>query len=179
MIRTLLAAAACLAALTPARADWTANVGYHNPYGSTYGLNALYWGQKIGFELGVGWVDVSAETNGNDPDEKKDEDGDGDVDQADEDERKRDAEARLVVAGEADLRYFLASGTVSPYLQGGFGLGFSAKAGEGDSGAGAGTGGGFAGLGLMLGSKSFHGYAALNLDGNQNPFFQAGIGLDI
>jgi hypothetical protein len=75
------------------------------------------------------------------------------------------------------LRYFLASGTVRPYLRGGFGLGFSAKAGGDDAGAGA--GGGFAALGLMLGSKSRHGYAALNLDGNQDPFFQTGIGLDI
>ena len=50
----VLAALAGLGASTPARADWTWNVGYQNPAGSTFGLNLLYLGTQWGIEFGVG-----------------------------------------------------------------------------------------------------------------------------
>lgn len=139
-----------------AKANWSLNIGYQNPVVATWGLNLLYLGNQFGFEAGVGWVDV-----------------DGQV--ADDDEEDR---ASVRVAGDVDLKYFFNSGGARAFIQGGFGVGFGAAAGDG-GGAGAGTGGGFAGIGLLVGSPSVYAYGSLNLNGSQDSFFQAGLGVDI
>ncbi len=148
---------------SPAAADWTWNVGYHNPAGSTVGLNLLYLGQTFGFEAGLGWLDVRA-----DSDDSKD-------DKVNSDDDKKTG-GSFAAAGDVNLKYFFGSGTFRPYAQAGVGVGLGARTG---SGAGASTGGGFAGLGLLIGSPSFYGYGAYNLDGSRNAFGQAGLGFDL
>lgn len=153
------------AAAGEARADWSLNFGYQNPIVSTYGLNFLYMGSQWCFETGIGWVDVNAKGDDDDDkdDSKKDDDG---------------ARASVHLAGDADVKYLFSSGTVKPFVQGGFGVGIGAAAGD-NSGASAGAGGGFAGLGLFIGGKSAYGYASFNGGGGGGTFVQAGLGFDI
>jgi hypothetical protein len=152
-----------------AEANWTANVGYQNPAVSTWGLNLFYIGQSWGFEAGIGWIDANAHVDDDD------DDGDGADDGSDDDD---DDKASVALAGDIDLKYFLTGGSARLFFQGGFGVGLGATAGD-DSGAGAGLGGGFAGLGVLLGSPSMYGYASFNVNGNDDTFVQAGLGVDI
>jgi hypothetical protein len=166
-------ALACLASLTlfaptSAFADWTLNLGYQNPAGSTYGLNFLYMGAKWAFEAGIGWVDAS--TTVDDDDDDKDDDKDGDKDD--------DDSASLALGGDIDLKYLFSSGSIRPFLQAGFGVGIGGRVGDG-SGASAGTGSGFGGAGLLVGSKSLYLYGSYNINGSDHSFVQAGLGFDI
>lgn len=140
--------------------DLTLNVGYHNPVDSTYGANLLWLGSSWGFEAGVGWVDVHDNTATN---------GKGE---------QTTKSTSFEAAGDLDLKYFFSGSGVRPYMQAGFGVGIGATAGSG-SGAGAGTGGGFAGLGLLLGSKTFYAYVSLDMDSSKNGFAQGGLGVGI
>ena len=154
LVKRLVGLACSLLLLaSPAVADWTWNVGYHNPAGSTVGLNLLYLGPTFGFEAGLGWIDVRADSD---------------------DDKKTDGS--FAAAGDVNLKYFVSSGKVRPYAQAGVAIGFGARTG---SGAGASTGGGFAGLGLLIGSPSFYGYGAYDLDGSRSAFVQAGLGFDL
>ena len=150
-----------------ALADWTLNVGYQNPAVSTVGVNFLYQGGRWGFETGIGWIDVDAQT-----------DSDKDDAEAETTEPKKGDQASVRVAGDVDVKYFFSSGGIRPFVQGGFGVGIGASAGD-DSGAGAGAGGGFGGLGLFFGSGTPYGYASFNAGGGGGTFLQAGVGVDI
>ena len=147
-----LALIALLVVAAPARGEWTANVGYHNPITATYGLNLLYLGRSWGFEAGIGWLDLYS---------SKDSSSD----------TKRHTSASVV--GDVNLKYFLTTGSVRPYLQGGFGAGVGAS----NSGAGASVGGGFAGIGVMLGSTSVYFYGSYTVDASHNNIAQGGLGV--
>jgi len=153
-------------ASSSAFANWTLNIGYQNPIVSTWGLNFLYLGSQWGVELGVGWIDANARIEDDDDDKNSEGSTSGESGEG----------ASLQIAGDIDVKYFFASGTARPFLQGGFGLGFDAESGEG---IGAGTGGGFFGVGILLGSPALHGYGAFNVNGSDDSFFQAGLGVDI
>ncbi len=169
-VHMLLAIAGFFAMAPDCFADWTLNVGYHNPRPATYGVNFLYIGTSWGFEAGIGWLDVNAEKSADDDD----------VDAKNgtaNDDAKDDGDASFAIAGDVDLKYFLASGGARPYLQFGIGAGFGA---DDDSGFDAGAGGPFGGIGLLAGSPSLYLYVAASVDGAANdPRLEAGIGFDL
>ena len=141
-----------------ASANWTLNLGYHNPPNSRYGINFLYFGAKFGFELGIGTGSIDAGTTEDDGDDEDD--------------------SVFVNAGGAiSVKWFLSKGTLTPYLQGGMGTSSSVSAGE-NSGAGANIGGPFLGIGILIGSPSLYVYGSFNIRDNSN-FIQAGLGFDI
>lgn len=147
-----------------AKADWTLNLGYHNPVYSHVGVNFLYWGSQWNFEVGLGWVDGNAR-------DAEDIDNDGDVD--------RGNQVSAAAAGDIDLKYRFSTGTFSPYIQAGFGASTSAELGH-DNGVNADLGGPFAGAGFFIGSKKFHVYVAGNyLIDHKDTQVQGGIGFDI
>lgn len=117
-----------LLASASARADWTWNVGYQNPAVSTFGFNLFYMGNPWGFEVGLGWIDVSSHKNDDSGDEIQPKEGDDGDDKS---------SAGIHLAGDADVKYMLSSGKFRPYVQGGFGLGIGA---ESDRGAAASAG---------------------------------------
>lgn len=43
----------------PAAADWTWNIGYHNPAGSVVGVNLLHFWNKWAFEIGAGYFNAA------------------------------------------------------------------------------------------------------------------------
>ncbi|MFW7380897.1 MAG: hypothetical protein ACOH5I_18925 [Oligoflexus sp.] len=159
---TMLMSAPCLA-------NWTFNLGYHNPPGSKVGVNFLYWSQPLMFEIGIGWIDVDSLDN-----EDTNEAGNNDATTEEE-----STDLRVAVAGALNVKYMLTSGGVRPYLQLGVGAGSYVQAGD-DTDLGAGIGGLYGGLGLMAGSPQFYAYASYNIHGNSNHnFAQFGIGFDI
>jgi hypothetical protein len=165
MMKRLLFALAtgglCLA--SPGYANWTLNLGYHNPMNADLGVNFLYWGSQWNFEVGIGWVDADAKAtdDANDTATEKDDDGVG-----------------LALAGDLNVKYRFMTGVFAPYVQVGIGAWTSAAVGD-QTDANADLGGPFAGIGLMLGKPNFYGYAAYNVDKNENDQVQAGIGFDI
>jgi len=140
----------------PATANWTANVGYQNPAGSTLGLNFLYFGQSWAFEWGIGWIDLKSKDNEDDDESDK---------------------TTLEVAGDIDLKYLFGGRSLRPYLQAGFGYGAGAAFGD-SSRAGVATGSGFGGIGVITADPGFYGYASYNLT-RSGSFIQAGLGVDI
>lgn len=158
----LFGLAASLGISSPARANWTLNLGYHNPLNSKIGFNFLYWGSQWNFEAGVGWLDADAEAD----------DDEGELD-------KDDDKVSVQAAGDIDIKYRFGSGGIAPYLQLGIGAGTGVEVGD-DTGGGVGLGGPFVGAGLFFGKPQFHGYAALNLmTESKDTEFQAGLGFDI
>lgn len=145
-----------------AAANWTLNVGYHNPTNATYGLNFLYLGSRWGFEVGVGWLDFATVN----------------TDDADEDEEKTDDTAAGVIAGDVDLKYFFKGSGLRPYLQVGAGAFVGASAGK-ETDAAAGLGGLFYGVGVLAGSPKFYGYASGLLGRHDDVTLQAGLGFDL
>ncbi len=167
LLKMLLAFAGLVGIAPEGFADWTLNVGYHNPRPATYGVNFLYLGSQWGFEAGIGWIDVNAEKSSDDDDD----------DATDGSAKDDDGDASFAVAGDVDVKYFLASGGVRPYLQFGLGAGFGA---DDDSGFNAGAGGPFGGIGLLAGSPSLYVYVAGTVDGAvQGPRLEAGVGFDL
>ncbi len=142
-------------------ANWTLNLGYHNPLNAQVGINFMRLSGNWGFEVGIGWIDL--DTIDTDKD-KKDPD------------TKGDDTAHAAIAGELDLKYFFSSGSVRPFLQGGFGTGIAAEVGK-KIDAGAGIGGPFIGGGLFFGSPGFYAYLS-TIFADHFPL-QAGIGFDI
>ena len=168
LILFVISLAACLAGSETALANWSLNLGYNNPPGASLGVNFLYRGSKIGFEVGIGWVDADAKVEDDDSD---DEDGEDDDDE--------ETSAGLALAGDLNVKYFFSGGGVAPYIQGGFGAAVSGKVGDG-GGANAGLGGGFAGVGLMAGGNDLYLYLSANVAGStDNLFYQVGVGFDI
>ena len=98
LLYIMIVASVCNFAFTEkAKANWTLNIGYQNPPGSSFGLNFLKFAGNWGFELGIGGF--SAEFGG----------GDGGVD----------------VSGGLNGKYFIGSASVKPYLQLGLHAGMS------------------------------------------------------
>jgi hypothetical protein len=161
LLFALASAGLCLA--SPSYANWTLNLGYHNPMNADLGVNFLYWGSKWNFEVGIGWVDADAKAtdDANDTATEKDDDGVG-----------------LALAGDLNVKYRFVNGAFAPYIQVGIGAWTSAAVGD-QTDANADLGGPFAGIGLMIGKPNFYGYAAYNVDKNENDQVQAGIGFDI
>lgn len=151
-----------LTAIPEASANWTLNLGYHNPLNSQLGVNFLYWGSQWNFEIGIGWIDADAEA-------------DDDAGEEDPDDDK----VSFAAAGDIDIKYRFTTGSVAPYIQFGFGAGTGAEVGD-DTDAGVGIGGPFAGLGLFFGKPQLYGYVAGNyLIESEDTEFQGGIGFDI
>jgi hypothetical protein len=148
---------------SPALANWTLNIGYQNPATSQFGLNFLYVGSKLGFEIGIGYAQFEI-------DDEDDNNANGNSDDDDDN-------VTAGIGGDIDLKYFFSGSSVKPYLQGGFAMGQSLTAGD-DTGVNIGLGGPFVGLGLFLGSPGFYGYVAANYGGG-DLYAQAGIGFDI
>ena len=155
---------------TNAFANWTMNLGYHNPVNSKLGANFLYWGSQWNFELGIGWVDGSANADDDDDDNDTANGGNGDDD---------DDHVAAYAAGDLDLKYRFLTGTFAPYVQGGFGASTYAKVGD-NSGADANVGGPFVGVGFFIGKPAFHVYVAGNyLIDPDTTQIQGGIGWDM
>lgn len=133
---------------TPLSAKSSINVGYHNPPGSTVGINGLWVWDNIGLELGLGWLNVASDDDSN--------------------------SSSVHAAGDINLKYIFSGQSVRPYLQGGYGLGLGASAGD-STGASAGLGGGFAGIGLMFGGAKYYAYASGNY--STSVFGQFGVGV--
>lgn len=165
--RLTLAVAALILGAAPAFANWSFNLGYNNPPGATVGGNFLYRGSQLGFEIGIGWIDAHA-SKSKDADQKND----------DDDDEEDNGTVGLALAGDIDMKYFFGRGGVTPYVQGGFGLGMAGAVGD-DGGASVGLGGPYAGLGLMAGGNDLYLYLSGNMNSSQNTFVQAGIGFDI
>lgn len=143
-----------------ALAEWSLNLGYNNPPGATVGLNAMRtFSRGFAIEFGVGWFNINNRNSENS--ESKDKDT-----------------TQFALSGDINLKYFFSSGTVKPYLQGGFGMGLAGDIG-GKTGLGAGVGSGFGGIGVNIGSKSIYAYASGNLISTGDPFLQAGVGFGI
>ena len=142
-----------------ALANWTLNLGYHNPQGSRLGLNFLYWGSQWNFELGIGWLDAVVD------------DGTANSDS------NRNIQTEII--GEFDIKYRFTTGGFAPYMQAGIGAYSGVAVGE-QSGAFLNVGEPFLGLGLMLGQAQFHGYVAADyfLQSRLSQW-QCGIGFDI
>ena len=147
-----------------ALANWTLNIGYHNPVYSHLGLNFNYWGSQWNIELGIGWIDGAAQ-------QAEDKDNNG--------TNEQDNKIAAAAAGDIDIKYRFMTGTFSPYIQGGFGASTYAEVGD-SSTADANVGGPFVGLGFFIGSPAFHAYVAGNyLLDPKDTQIQAGIGFDI
>jgi len=159
-----------------AQADWTLNVGYHNPVGSTLGLNFLNFGSHWAFEIGVGWVDIKSDAaeKVEDDDEDSDNANDDDEDDDDDDDKK----TTVAIGGDMDLKYLFRSGFFRPYLQAGLGYGGGRSIGT-DSEPAHGVGGPFIGAGLMFGSPKFYAYGAVTTNLNHAHSLQAGLGFDL
>ncbi|WP_141732273.1 hypothetical protein [Oligoflexus tunisiensis] len=164
LLVAMASAGFCLA--SPCYANWTLNLGYHNPMNAHIGVNFLYWGSQWNFEAGIGWVQV--DSGADDEDEIVSED----------DETKEDENLDLAMAGDLNVKYRFSTGAITPYVQVGIGAWTAAAVGD-DPDANADLGGPFAGLGLMLGKPNFHVYAAYNVDKSEHGHFQAGLGFDI
>lgn len=163
---TILFAFILLFVARPCFANWTLNIGYHNPPGSKVGVNFLYWNSPLMFEIGIGWIDVKALAE------------DEDEDNAATDEKEND-DLRVAVAGALNIKYLLSSGGIKPFLQLGVGAGSYVQAGDHND-LGAGVGGLYGGIGLLLGSPGFYAYASFNLHANsKDSFAQFGLGFDI
>lgn len=149
-----------------ALANWTLNLGYHNPLNAQMGVNFMRLSGNWGIEIGVGWINMDTI----DTDKDKDDSG------STNDSTEGDDTAHAALAGEIDLKYFFSSGSVRPFLQGGFGAGVAAEVGK-KIDAGAGIGGPFIGGGLLFGSPKFYAYIS-TIVADHFPL-QAGIGFDI
>lgn len=136
---------------------WSWNIGFQNPANANWGLNFLYHSTKWAFEAGIGRLDVDSEdTNDNNKNDK----------------------TNISLGGDIDLKFFLSSNSVQPFVQGGFLTGIGGHTGS-HSGFGAGTGSGFGGLGIMANASSWYVYASYNLSSYHNDFIQAGIGFNL
>lgn len=147
-------------------ANWTLNLGYHNPLNAQIGLNFLRMGSNWGFEVGIGWVDMDT----------IDTDKDNDRTSGNNTNTTEDDTARAAIAGEIDLKYFFGSGGFRPFLQGGMGAAVAAEVGK-HLDAGAGLGGAFLGGGLLMGTPKFYGYVSASVI--NDVIVQGGIGFDI
>lgn len=149
---------------TVSQANWTLNLGYHNPPNATVGVNFLYLNPTWAFEIGLGWVDASSEDS---------QDTANDTTSTDSQES-----VTLKASGALNVKFFLGYGGIRPYVQLGAGAGIGAKAGD-ENDFGASVGGGYGGVGLFMGSSSLYVYGSYNFGSYRSNFVQAGFGFDI
>jgi hypothetical protein len=152
-----------------ARADWTLNLGYHNPPVAVGGLNLLHFGNNWAFEVGVGLFHLRTV----DTDARKDDDA---AEESNEDDA--DDSAELGAVGDLNLKYLFGNSLLRPYLQGGVLAALWGKVGK-DSGLTTGMGSLFAGGGLFIGKPKFYTFGSVNTWGVGCLFYQAGLGFDI
>jgi hypothetical protein len=145
-----------------AQANWTLNLGFHNPPGSSLGINFLYWATRWNFEAGLGWFDAKAQAD----------------DDSTAEEKKKKDEVSVALAGDLNIKYRFSSGSVAPYLQCGVSGGGGVSVGD-KSDVGAGAGGPFAGVGIMFGSPRFYAYGVYNMWSKETGQAGAGLGFDI
>lgn len=150
-------------------ANWTLNLGYHNPLNATVGVNFMRLSGNWAFEIGIGWVDLNTIDTDKD-DQPNNNSNNNNANDEDEDT------AQAAIAGEIDIKYLFSSGSFRPFLQGGFGAGVAAEVGK-HIDAGAGIGGPFIGGGLFMGSPKFYGYVSTIF--TEHFPIQAGIGFDM
>lgn len=137
-----------------AHANWTMNIGYNNPPGSTVGLNFLYWGSSgFVYELGIGGLAADIDTN----------------------EENEVTDSDLWIGGAANIKYLFTNSNIAPYLEGGFHTGLHI---DFDDGVDAGAGNLFGGLGLMMGKPNFYFYLGTFTHG-ENFWAKLGLGWDI
>ncbi len=140
-------------------ANWSVNIGYHNPPQAGVGVNFLHEWSQVALELGIGSVRTDA--NFDNDEVSRDDDGLG-----------------LGLGGDINGKYFFLKSAVRPYAQIGALVGTYGSIGD-NSGVGLGAAGVFAGGGLWFGqTSSVHGYVSYNLISSSG-FLQAGIGFDI
>ena len=100
-----------------AQANWSWNIGYHNPPGSQVGVNFMKLWSNWAFEAGIGSLDLNSDSNNDN--------------------------SSLQISGAINFKYLFMSGFLRPYVQGGFGTGIAiggnASAGTGNSYLGAGV----------------------------------------
>lgn len=150
ILQSTLASLGLLTIPSNAYANFTLNLGYQNPVGSTVGLNLLYLAQPLSFEIGVGWIQAST-----------------------------DPAMRLALGGDLDLKYFFSASGLRPYLQAGLGYGIAQATSKTHSSTDLQTFAPFAGLGLFAGEPSFHAYVALNTFADLTLALQGGLGIDL
>jgi len=143
-----------LLAAPPALAGWSLNIGWHNPPNSTLGINFLYIGSALAFEIGVGALDFGSEDANN---------------------TENDDTARAGIYGDVNVKYLFGSSGLRPYVQAGLGAGLAAKVGS-DTRGGAGLSGPFGGIGILGDAKSWYAYASYNVAPQQVTFAQVGLG---
>lgn len=140
-----------------ANADWSFNVGYHNPPGATVGGNFMYLWTNWAFELGVGYINKTEVINKDSHD-------------------KNTKNAYYTVGGDLNLKYLFRAGqTFRPYFVGGVGTGVSTSSG-GDVNAGASITHPYGGGGFYLMGNSAYLYLGVLVINAWEP--QAGIGLN-
>ena len=118
------------------QANWSWNVGYHNPPGAEVGINFMKLWSNWAFEAGIGSLDINSNNNNSDGDS-------------------------LQIGGALSLKYLFMSGFFRPYVQGGFGTGLAI----GD-GASLGTGNSYLGAGAFFIGKPFYVYLSLLFENN-------------
>ena len=144
---------------SPSLANWSLNIGYHNPPQAGLGVNFLYDWTQFALELGIG--NIRTDANFNNDSKTQGDNGVG-----------------LGFGGDINGKFLFMQGPVRPYLQLGTLLGTYGSVGR-SSGLGLGSGGIFFGGGLWIGqTSSIHGYLSYNLI-NSSSFLQAGLGFDI
>lgn len=76
------------------KADWSWNIGYHNPHTATVGVNFLHLWTDWAVELGLGYIQAQS----------------------------GDQTTGLTLGGGVNLKYFFLHNVFRPYLQGGYGM---------------------------------------------------------
>lgn len=123
---------------------WSLGVGYHNPPGSTIGVNFMHLWTNWALELGIGYIGSYESENNN----------------ASNNQNNSSASDRdkviYTVAGGINLKYLFGSGPVRPYLQGGLAT-FISTSNSGTVGAGASLNDPFGGFGIFfsLGKEAY------------------------
>jgi len=126
--------------------DWSFNLGYNNPPGSTVGLNFMDLGSQWAFEFGVGGIQSNNQGN-----------------------------SSTSVLGDINFKYLFGGSGVRPYIQVGAGSAATVTTGSGTT-ANVGIGGVFGGVGIMAVGRPLYIYLSGDVGGNSNFFFQAGVG---
>lgn len=155
--KIFLTVLALMATTSTAKADWSWNLGYHNPPTSTLGLNFMHLWTNWAFEVGIGNID-SKKSNSSDTST----------------DSNNNTSNTVTVGGDINLKYLFGSRWFRPYLQAGVMVGTAANS----QGAGAGTGSGFWGGGLFLKGNPFYFYIGANVIGGSSDL-HAGLGFDL
>ncbi len=137
-------------------ANWSWNIGYHNPPGSAFGLNFMKLWSNWAVEVGIGYLG-SSETKSSTTNSGS--------------SNSNSNTAQISTSGDLNLKYLFSSGTFRPYLQGGLGTAASVS---NKTGANASASNNFVGAGFFLMGSSVYFYTSYVY--NTEGLFQVGIG---